>query len=109
MRAMNRPKYKALWLAEKQRADGLKYQLKRWEALVPAFEERGGQVMQQLRHNKVEAELGGLPCLGHEVTRLDFEALSLALHTHRRVGDFHEDYLGFTCIFLEGVPVGLIK
>ena len=106
---MSRPKYKALWLAEKQRADGLQYRLRRWEALVPAFEEKGGQVMQRLRHEKAEAELGGQPCLGHNLTRLDFEALGLALQTHHRVGDFREDYLGFTCIFLEGVPVGLIK
>lgn len=105
---MNRPKYKALWLTEKQRADGLEHKLKRWEALIPAFEKRGGQVMQRLRHEKVEAELGGQPCLRHWVTRLDYEALGLALHTQRRMGDFREDYLGFTCVFLEGVPVGLL-
>ena len=107
---MTRPKYKVLWLAEKQRADGLQHKLKRWEALIPAFEERGGQVMQQLRHDKIEAELGGLPCLGHEVTRLDFEALGLALRTHARLGGPPiEDYYGFVSITLEGVPIGLIK
>ena len=105
---MTRPKYKALWLAEKHRADGLQHQLKRWKALIPAFEKRGAEVMQQLCEDKQAAELFNRPHLRHKVTRLDFEALALALHTHRMVSVPDGADLGFVRITFEGVPVELL-
>ena len=108
---MNRPKYKTLWLAEKQRADGLQHKLKYWEALTPALVERGTEVVQRFQQEKRTAELKGKICLGHKVTRLDFEAFALAMSSHIRVGAPYEgDFdFGFVRMSFEGVPIGLIK
>ena len=110
---MSRPKYKTLWLAEKRRADGLQHKLKRWEALIPAFEERGAEVIQRFQREKSEAKLFNKICLGHKVTRLDFEAVTWAFRPHARVGGLNEDDLlshhGFIRMSFEGVPIGLIK
>ena len=106
---MTRPKYKVLWLAEKQRADKLQRKLSRWEALIPAFEERGAEVIQRFQREKREDERRGKICLGHKTTRLDFEAVALAMRSHVRMGGPNEDDFGFVRMSFEGVPIGLIK
>ena len=106
---MSRPKYKTLWLAEKRRADGLQHKLKRWEALIPAFEERGAEVMQQFQREKREDELKGKICLGHKVTRLDFEAFALAMRSHVRMGGPNEGDFGFIRMSFEGTPIGILS
>ena len=104
---MSRPKYKTLWLAEKRRADGLKHELRYWEALVPYFVTRGIEVAHRLRIDKADQDERGVMLIEHHVSRLDFEALGLAFQSQRRYGEAcpsnHER--GLKNIAFQGIPV----